>query len=127
MSELLGPKPDVSHLHPASRPVALLPDAERIAHIRADRWIGYTRAQKALATLEGLFTQPQRQRMLNLLLIGPTNNGKSMIIEKFRRAHKLEPAEQAAHEIIPLLIMQMPSDPSIARFYTMLLTALHAP
>jgi|SRR5882762_5954599 len=127
MGELLRPKPDVSHLHPLSQPVALLPNAERIAHIRADRWIGYTKAQKVLAKLEDLFTQPQRQRMPNLLLIGPTNNGKSMIIEKFRRAHQLKLVESSAHETIPLLTMQMPSDPSIARFYTMLLTALHAP
>src|SRR3954471_1314545 len=108
MSGSLEPSPDVSHLHPVSRSIALLPNAERKAHIRADRWIGYTRAQKALAKLEDLFTQPQRQRMPNLLLIGPTNNGKSMIIEKFRRAHRLEPVEHAAHETIPLLTMQMP-------------------
>ena len=127
MSGSLLPEPDVSHLHPVSQPIARLSNAERIAHIRADRWIGYTRAQKALAKLEDLFTQPQRQRMPNLLLIGPTNNGKSMIIEKFRRAHQLEPAEHVTHETIPLLTMQMPSDPSIARFYTMLLTALHTP
>jgi Bacterial TniB protein len=127
MSEKLRSLPDVSHLHPVSQPVALLPDAERIAHIRADRWIGYTKAQKVLVKLEDLFTQPQRQRMPNLLLVGPTNNGKSMIIEKFRRAHPLELVEHSAHETIPLLTMQMPSDPSIARFYTMLLTALHAP
>jgi predicted ATPase with chaperone activity len=25
--------------------------------------------------------------MPNLLLVGPTNNGKSMIVEKFRRTH----------------------------------------
>lgn len=127
MSGSLLPEPDVSHLHPVSQPIARLSNAERIAHIRADRWIGYTRAQKALAKLEDLFTQPQRQRMPNLLLIGPTNNGKSMIIEKFRRAHQFEPAKHVTHETIPLLTMQMPSDPSIARFYTMLLTALHAP
>src|SRR5216683_4097595 len=107
MSGSLLPEPDVSHLHPVSRPIALLPNTERIAHIRADRWIGYTRAQKALAKLEDLFTQPQRQRMPNLLLIGPTNNGKSLIIEKFRRAHQLEPAEHVTHETIPLLTMQM--------------------
>lgn len=127
MAEPLRPKPDVSHLHPSAQTVALLPNAERIAHIRADRWIGYTKARQALARLEDLFTRPQRQRMPNLLLIGPTNNGKSMIIEKFRRAHQLELVGSSAHETIPLLTMQMPSDPSIARFYTMLLTALHAP
>jgi len=39
--------------------------------------------------------------MPNVLLIGPTNNGKSMLIEKFRRAHLIEPAPQAAAERSP--------------------------
>ncbi len=53
-------------------------------HIRADRWIGYPRAVEGLNRLEALFAWPNKQRMPNLLLVGPTNNGKSMIIEKFR-------------------------------------------
>lgn len=127
MAEIFEPVPNLSHLHPSAHAVALLPNAERIAHIRADRWIGYTKAMEALARLEDLFTRPQRQRMSNLLIIGPTNNGKSMIVEKFRRAHLPEPREGSAQETIPVLIMQMPSDPSIARFYNMLLASTNAP
>lgn len=78
---------DLTHLTPAAQRIAVLPAAERIAHVRADRWIGYSRATDALARLEALFEWPSKQRMPNLLLIGPTNNGKSMIIEKFRRTH----------------------------------------
>ena len=78
---------DLSHLHQAARRVALLPAEERLRHVRADRWIGYTRATDAIARLETLFSWPDKQRMPNLLLIGPTNNGKSMIVEKFRRLH----------------------------------------
>src|SRR6478752_298667 len=78
---------DLSHLHPAVRQAALLPADQRLAVIHADRWIGYPRANQALARLEALLAWPTRQRMPNMLLIGPTNNGKSMIIEKFRRAH----------------------------------------
>jgi hypothetical protein len=52
--------------------------------------------------------------MPNLLLIGPTNNGKSMLIEKFRRAHIVEPAPQAETETLPVVTMQMPSDPSVS-------------
>ena len=81
---------DLSHLHDAAQQVARLPAAERLRHVRADRWIGYTRATEALARLETLFEWPARQRMPNLLLTGPTNNGKSMIIEKFRRAAPAE-------------------------------------
>ena len=65
--------------------------------------------------------------MPNLLLIGPTNNGKSMLIEKFRRTHVVEPPPQAEADILPVVAMQMPSDPSISRFYALLLTTLGVP
>ena len=70
---------DLSHLTPTAQAAAGLPDEQRRARIRAERWIGYSRAREALATLEDLLTHPVRQRMPNLLLIGPTNNGKSML------------------------------------------------
>jgi hypothetical protein len=62
-----------------------------------------------------------------MLIIGPTNNGKSMIIEKFRRQHIPKPSEDGETEIIPVVVMQMPSEPSITRFYTMLLFAMNSP
>ena len=116
---------DLSHLHPAAREIARLPADERLQYARADRWIGYTRAAEALGRLETLFTWPARQRMPNLLLTGPTNNGKSMIIEKFRRAHP--PVSRPDREEIPVLVVQMPSDPTVGRFYTVLLAAAGAP
>lgn len=116
---------DLSHLHETARRIARLPDEERLGYVRADRWIGYPRATAALAQLESLLTWPSKQRMPNLLLIGPTNNGKSMITEKFRRSHP--PISHADREEIPVLVVQMPSEPSVARFYTALLAALGAP
>jgi hypothetical protein len=123
--ELTEATEDLSHLHPAAQRVARLPAEERLRHVRADRWIGYTRATDALARLETLFDWPVRQRMPNLLLIGATNNGKSMIIEKFRRSHPS--VSLAEHEQIPVLAVQMPSEPSVSRFYTAVLAALGAP
>jgi type II secretory pathway predicted ATPase ExeA len=116
---------DLTHLVDSARSVARLPAAERIRHIRADRWIGYPRAMQAIERLETLYTWPQRQRMPNLLLVGPTNNGKSMIIEKFRRRHA--PVAADDHETIPVLCVQIPSDPSVSRFYVALHAALGAP
>nr|WP_241564091.1 TniB family NTP-binding protein [Nonomuraea polychroma] len=49
-----GPAEDLSHLHESARPVARLPAAERLARVRADRWIGYTRATQALDQLNTL-------------------------------------------------------------------------
>jgi hypothetical protein len=118
---------DLDHLIPSAQKTAQLPNAERIARIRADRWIGYTQAQKALAKLEDLFTHPERQRMPNLLIVGPTNNGKTMLVEKFRRQHPVTTSDDGQTEQIPILAMQMPSDPTISRFYTMLLYSLNAP
>jgi hypothetical protein len=118
---------DLSHLAPAVQATALLSAEERIMHIRTDRWIGYTRARRALADLEELLSSPQRQRMQNMLLIGPTNNGKSMIIERFRREHVTRPSEDGSREIIPVVVMQMPSEPSVVRFYTMLLHSMNMP
>lgn len=118
---------DLSHLTSSAQAAAMLSNEERIARIRADRWIGYTQARRAIEQLENLFTWPDRQRMQNMLLIGPTNNGKSMIIERFRRQHLSYVSEDGEREVIPVLVMQMPSEPSISRFYTMLLYALHSP
>ena len=119
------PTLDLGHLHAGAQALARLPGDERVARIRADRWIGYPRALDALARLQTLYEWPAKQRMPNLLLVGPTNNGKSMIIEKFRREHP--PLSGVDGEQIPVLVVQMPSDPSVARFYAGLLAALGAP
>ena len=120
-----SPSNDLSHLLPSAQRLARLPAEERIRHIRADRWIGYPRALAALEKLEALQAWPTKQRMPNLLLIGQTNNGKSMIVEKFRRTH---PPESAAdREYIPVLAVQMPSEPSVLRLYMALLAAMGAP
>jgi len=116
---------DLEHLHDSARALARLPDIERVGHVRADRWIGYSRAGEALSLLEDLFRWPTRQRMPNLLVTGPTNNGKSMIVEKFRRLHS--PFSEPDREQIPVLVVQMPSDPSVTRFYVALLRAAGAP
>lgn len=117
----------LTHLTPAAQEAATLPDDERIARIRADRWIGYPRAVDALKRLDALLAWPKKQRMPNLLIVGPTNNGKSMIIEKFRRNQILAPSSEKMRENIPLIVVQMPSEPSLPRVYTRVLQAIGAP
>lgn len=116
---------DLSHLIPSAQKIVMLPAVERIQRVRADRWIGYPKAVAALDKLEALLNWPSKQRMSNLLIVGPTNNGKSMIIEKFRRTHP--PITGLDSEKIPVLSVQMPSEPSIKRFYSALLMAIGAP
>jgi hypothetical protein len=94
-----------SHVHPAARAVLGHSEAERIAWLRRERWIGYPRAHQALTILEELLSLPVRQRMPNLLIIGPTNNGKTMIVEKFCRDHPSGPSADGEHEVIPVVIV----------------------
>ena len=115
----------MNHLMPWAKEIALLANDERIQRVRTDRWVGYTKATEAVAKLEALLSHPKRQRMPNLLLIGSTNNGKSMIIEKFRRTHLSEKEKLYQPEEIPIVTVQMPSDPKIPRFYSMLLYAMN--
>ncbi len=119
----------VSHVTASAQAARLeLSDEERIEHVHGDRWIGYTRAKATLQRLEELYKFPSKQRMPNLLIIGPTNNGKSMIIEKFRRDHLwIAVRERSDHEEIPIVVVQTPSEPSVIRFYSMLVASLGAP
>src|SRR5215813_12513901 len=104
---------EYAHLHPSVGALADEPDAIRIRRIRTDRWIGYGQAERALAAMEDLLTFPKRMRMPNLLLVGPTNNGKTMIVEKFRRVHPPITAVETADgvAVLPVLSVQMPPGP----------------
>jgi hypothetical protein len=120
------------HLISEMRYLLDLDRSERIMHIEKDNWIGYSRAKQAMSKLQNLYLHPQRQRMPNLLIIGPTNNGKSMIIEKFIRDHpiiknKLEflrgtrLVETEMLVEIPVIAIQMLPVPDIKRFYRSIL------
>ena len=120
---------DDAHLHPSARPHADEDAQARIRRVRTDRWIGYARAEAALAAIEDLLTFPKRTRMPNLLLVGPTNNGKTMIVEKFRRAH---PRVEAIHAgdgmaAVPVVKVQMPAGPDESRLFGAILDALGMP
>ena len=101
----------------------------RVRRIRADRWITYDRAEAALAAMEDLLTFPKRTRMPNLLVCGPTNNGKTMIVEKFRRCHTpiaASTTEEGAANV-PVLKVQMPAGPDESRFFGAILDELGLP
>lgn len=118
---------DLSHLAPAAQEVALQDNAIRIEWIQKDRWIPYPRAAKAIEKMKWLLAHPKKLRMPNMLLVGPTNGGKTMIIEKFRREHPPGPSLDGRAEHIPVLRVQMPTAADPIRFYEAILDALGAP
>jgi hypothetical protein len=120
---------DYAHLLAAARPWAEEDSESRIRRIRTDRWISYARAEAALTAFDDLLTFPKRTRMPNLLLYGPTNNGKTMIVEKFRRLHQGTAANATSDGAanIPVLRVQMPPGPDEPRFFGAILDALSYP
>jgi hypothetical protein len=99
------------HLHAAARGVLDLPAAERIEHIRRPRWIGYTRAKQLLDKLDDLLTHPKTHRMPNLLIIGDTNAGKTMLANRFVQLHPADDNLNGNAAIVEVLAIQAPPGP----------------
>ena len=118
---------DYSHLNESAREMLSLDDKSRIEKIRSDRWIGYSRAKNVLNKLEDLLAYPRTERMPNLLLVGDTNNGKTMLVKKFCRSHPAEDNPNGEGVIAPVMFVQAPPVPDEGRFYNSILELLFAP
>lgn len=117
----------VAHLNQAAAAYLDRPQSERIAYVRSPRWIGYPRAQETLDRMESLLTHPKSHRMPNLLLIGDTNNGKTMLVRRFCNRHKPQDNPDGEAAIVPVLYVQAPPVPDESRFYNAILELLFAP
>lgn len=104
----------------------LLTDKERIEKIRNSRWIGYTNAKKILDKLDDLLTHPKTHRMPNMLIVGETNNGKTMIVNRFRSQHLAYDNADGDGITLPVLLIQAPPTPDESRFYNVILDKLFA-
>jgi len=119
---------DRSHLAETLRPVLDLPADDRIRHLRQQpHWIGYTHSKRILEKLEDLFQYPRVDRMPNLLIVGETNNGKTMIASRFQRQHPAADNVNGEHHVVPVLLIQAPPSPDESRFYGAILDALGVP
>ncbi|HUD95455.1 MULTISPECIES: TniB family NTP-binding protein [Sphingomonadaceae] len=113
------------HLFPAYRDTASMPDDERIDWLRRDRWMALPQAGEALRRLEDVLTYPQRGRMPCLLLFGTTGMGKSEIVNRFAELHASSYDQRAGLTTMPVVVVQMPPQPSEEEFYTELLLAMN--
>ncbi|MGR9285861.1 TniB family NTP-binding protein [Rhizobium johnstonii] len=115
------------HLQPAYRQYAEMEIEERVAWIRADRWLETADARSALGRLEDLLSYPPRDRMPCLLLYGDTGMGKTKIIRKFLRDHQPVFDRGTGVTSMPVVAMQMPAEPVERDVYGELLNSMSAP
>lgn len=119
--------PETQHLNESAKAALRLTRAERINRVRSARWIGYTRAKEIIDKLDNLLTHPKKHRMPNLLLVGDTNNGKTMIVNRFYQKHPSSDNPNGDGIILPVLLIQAPPIPDENRFYNCILEKLFAP
>nr|WP_156623721.1 TniB family NTP-binding protein [Ensifer sp. Root423] len=83
--------------------------AERIAYVRAPRWIAHQVAKDAHRRLADLLSRPASLRTQGLMLVGPYANGKTMIAERFAVDDQLL-TEMLKHPVLinrPLVVTPM--------------------
>jgi len=124
---MAAPASNLQHLNKAAIETLSLSDAERIIKIRGERWIGYTRAKEILNNMDELFNYPTTHRMPNLLIVGRTNSGKTMIANRFANRHPAVDNANGDYVSVPVLMIQAPPGPDENRFYNSILDKLFAP
>lgn len=117
---------NLEHLSKTALESLDLSNKDRIEKIKQDRWIGYPQARFILDKLEDLLYYPPRHRMPCLLIIGDTNNGKTMIIRRFLHLYPPNPNVEGDASIAPVMIVQAPPVPDESRFYSNILNGLFA-
>jgi Cdc6-like AAA superfamily ATPase len=113
-----------SHLSEKAAEKLALSNTERIQHIKKSRWIGYDRAREIMIKLEDLLVHPPQPRMPNMLIVGETNNGKTMLVSKFREKHPAEENPNGEAVNIPVLYIQAPPAPDEGGIYSAILNRL---
>jgi hypothetical protein len=115
------------HLSENARLKLELSDDERIQHIRKSRWIGYRRAKEILTKLEDLLVHPTQSRMPNMLIVGETNNGKTMMVSRFLSKHPVFEQNSGEAISVPVMYLQAPPSPDERGIYNKILEMLFEP
>lgn len=117
----------MEHLTNSTKEIVLKSDKERIAFIRGYKWVGYTRAQEILQRFDDIINQPPIHRMPNLLLIGESNNGKTLLVDRFQKLHQAVINESEDKVIAPVMVIEAPSEPDEKRLYQRILQKAFVP
>lgn len=90
------------------------------------KWFPYDIGNQMLAKIEAIIKHPPTHRMPSMLLVGETNNGKTMLLEEAFGRHPPRSIPEEEADQIPVIFVTMPPGPELRRFYKMLLNKVGA-
>lgn len=118
---------DYAHVHADFRPVLDLSDRERILFMGDARWIPYKAATNILGTLDSLFDAHTRPRMLNLLLVGEPNNGKTTLVRHFLKLRGEGYINEDNDPVRPVILAESPTSADEKELYVAILEQMWMP
>lgn len=118
---------DDSHIDPAFRHILGFSDKDRIHFMDYPRWVNYPVADKILTTLRELMDKPKKTRMSNLLIVGPPNNGKTTIVQRFRELYGQNSVNENEEPVIPVLVAEAPPSADEKALYVSILERFQTP
>ena len=116
-----------THLHPDLRYVLGLSAKERMEFMDQPRWLGYPLANRVIEVMRGLMEKPSRPRMPNLLLVGDSNNGKTTIVQRFRKQYGEGYVNEDVEPVKPVIVTQAPPSADEKSLYIAVLESFWAP
>jgi GTPase SAR1 family protein len=115
---------DLSHIREDFRENVSMSDEQRIRFFNQTRWIGYTRANRIIETLAEYMNRPQRPRTVGLLLTGPSNNGKTTIVNRFMELYGERYMDHEEDPKVPVIVTQAPDRPDERGLYASIIDQL---
>lgn len=97
--------------------------AERIAHVQADRWLGYDDAVAILKELDDLMRHPRILKMPCRIITADSDNGKTALLNRFVTTHATA-AEESDNPHVPVVRFDTPNFPDEGLLYSSILTSL---
>lgn len=115
------------HIHEKFRHLVQASNEDRIAFLDEPRWLGYGVAKDIMDTLVSLMNKPKRPRMLNLLIVGDSNNGKTTLIRRFVDLYGQSYIDSDSNAIYPILLAEAPPSANEKELYISLLERFYVP
>lgn len=117
----------MKHIKPELHELFGQGEEARINFILQDLWIGYPKSQEIFDKLEFLLKHPRISRMPSMLIVGETNNGKTVLANRYIQNNKPFLNESEERLIAPIIYVQAPPVPDEKRFYNAILDSTFTP